>query len=398
MKLTKSIKVGFQNRNDTYTGKLGFVISDTSKGVAWDSWRDHKIPVLELANTPVSGFHLNKSVHRESRYSGRDVIRIWDPRGFEFEITPANLIHIMECCTVSQGEIDGQLIYCWEGSTLLLMPITSETYKEAVRVQEEFQYAITSGTVDKSGKSTFVVGNTYIIDRYKNHFVYLGVFSGKNFDGVETPYRGPNYAPVEDREMRVFVENNPGTYTCDLPPRLWDLRFVPLDKKKGKLCTDVEKFDISRFNDMLHRALPFQESLEYVLVGPDILADTAFNLSSFCYFYLVKEIGSSFEIKECWVERDRRKINGKSWSKDPLNGQELLEAVSRAFKLPSWAPTEAFSVEKACADGYQLLLVKSGNSDYFLPKPIKNYSNTYTYHTFNLKLFKKDERFTTTAG
>lgn len=389
MKLTKSIKVGFQNRNDTYTGKLGFVISDTSKGVAWDSWRDHNIPVLELANTPVSGFHLNKSVHRDSRYSGRDVIRIWDPRGFEFEITPANLIHIMECCTVSQGEIDGELVYCWEGSTLLLMPVHSETYKEAVRAQEAFQYAITSGAVDKSGKSTFVIGNTYILDRYKAHFVYLGVFSGKNFDGVETPYRGPGYAPVEGREMRVFVANNPGTHACDLPPRLWDLRFVPLDKKKCKLCTDVEKFDIGRFNDMLHRALPFQESLEYVLVSPDILTKETFNLPSFCYFFLVKEIENSFEIKECWLSKDRSVIHGKRWSNTPLNGQELLEAVSRAFKLNSWASTEAFSVKKACADGYQLLLVQSGNSDYFLPKTIKNYTNTSAYHTFDHKLFKK---------
>lgn len=39
MKCAKFIKVGFQARSDTFTGKLGFVISDTSKTVAWDKWQ-----------------------------------------------------------------------------------------------------------------------------------------------------------------------------------------------------------------------------------------------------------------------------------------------------------------------------------------------------------------------
>ena len=63
--IPKKINVGFQNRDDTYTGKLAYVIYYDEKGKlrkekSWNSWRDQNIPNEEFDNVPISGFVLNK--------------------------------------------------------------------------------------------------------------------------------------------------------------------------------------------------------------------------------------------------------------------------------------------------------------------------------------------------
>ena len=63
--IPKTINVGYQNRSDTYTGKLAYVIYYDEKGklrkeTSWNSWRDENIPNEEFENVPTSGFVLNK--------------------------------------------------------------------------------------------------------------------------------------------------------------------------------------------------------------------------------------------------------------------------------------------------------------------------------------------------
>ena len=49
--IPKKIKVGFNTRNDTYTGKLGYVIYHDGKTwrkeVSWESWREKYINPVE---------------------------------------------------------------------------------------------------------------------------------------------------------------------------------------------------------------------------------------------------------------------------------------------------------------------------------------------------------------
>jgi hypothetical protein len=61
------IKVGFRDRDGTYTGKLAYVIYYDHKGIlrkekSWESWRDEKIAPVEFSNEPTEGFVLNKGV------------------------------------------------------------------------------------------------------------------------------------------------------------------------------------------------------------------------------------------------------------------------------------------------------------------------------------------------
>jgi hypothetical protein len=87
--IPKTIKVGFQERSDTFTGKLGYIVYIDEKGItrkekSWNGWRNDKIKVLELENKPRDNYVFNKGVQRcgGSFGSGRSVVRVYDPRDF----------------------------------------------------------------------------------------------------------------------------------------------------------------------------------------------------------------------------------------------------------------------------------------------------------------------------
>ena len=65
--IPSKINVGFQNRKDTYTGKLAYVIYFDEKGklrkeTSWQNWRDKNIPNEIFENEPIEGFVLNKKL------------------------------------------------------------------------------------------------------------------------------------------------------------------------------------------------------------------------------------------------------------------------------------------------------------------------------------------------
>lgn len=140
----ETIDIGFQNREDTYTGKLAFITytgGDSSDILsAWHRWRDHRIePIKNWINRPKEGFLLNRDVQRNGGvgWKARSVIRVWDPDGWEFEITPANLLLIMDTCDTNRKEIRGECLYAWDvtDDRLILLPTASTQYKEAIRGQ-----------------------------------------------------------------------------------------------------------------------------------------------------------------------------------------------------------------------------------------------------------------------
>ena len=100
--IPKRINVGYQERSDTYTGKLGYIIYYDEKGklrkeTSWQNWRDDSIPSNEFENEPIKGFILNKKAggYKYSWNTRQTYCRVFDPRGFEFEITIENLLYIL---------------------------------------------------------------------------------------------------------------------------------------------------------------------------------------------------------------------------------------------------------------------------------------------------------------
>lgn len=172
MFIPQKLKVGYQNRHDTFTGKLAYVIyydekNKLRKETSWENWRDKKLDPMDVDNVPTSGFVFNKGVTRFSDWgSGRSMIRIHDPRGFEFEITLDNLIGILMYSDVSKRDIVEQCVFAWYGTELVLLPVNSVEYQESL--------AYTNKQSKKVSAKELVEGRQYQLKKHDKVLTYIG--------------------------------------------------------------------------------------------------------------------------------------------------------------------------------------------------------------------------------
>lgn len=224
--IPKTCRVGFNERSDTYTKKLAYIIYYDAKGklrkqASWENWIETSISKDEVddlikkynnevnaynqhaqnnykkslaktfndlphhtrvnkkmdksdlnpfdfENVPTEGFVLNKSIHG-SRYdwNPRETkCRVYDPRGWEFEIDIPNLLYILQNATSTKGKgLEGKFIYGWDGKELVLIPEQAPEFKQ----MQEFSKLQTG----KIGVKDLQVGYIYI-DKDLNKYVYMG--------------------------------------------------------------------------------------------------------------------------------------------------------------------------------------------------------------------------------
>lgn len=177
MYIPKNLRVGFKSRTDTFTKKLAYVIyygpdGKIRKETSWKGWCDDKIEPLEIVNESLEGYMLNKGVQRWGSYygSGRNMVRVWDPRGFEFEITVDNLLEILTHFDMSKREILGKCILAWDGQELVLLPTNSDEYGEATKSTELL-------TAAKVKTKELKPGVIYVHRNRGTHHLYLGKLS-----------------------------------------------------------------------------------------------------------------------------------------------------------------------------------------------------------------------------
>ncbi|AXU41178.1 hypothetical protein BC01_081 [Bacillus phage BC01] len=140
LKVPDKLKIGFQGGRDTYDGQLAYIIYWDEKGVlrkeaSWESWRHKKIEPMVVDNVPTSGLVLNKRAGGYSTgWNHRDsYVRVYDPRGFEIEITIPNLLFILENCVCNKGKgLEGEFVYAWDNTQLVLLPVDSPDYAEII--------------------------------------------------------------------------------------------------------------------------------------------------------------------------------------------------------------------------------------------------------------------------
>lgn len=203
LNIAKTIKVGFNKRSDTYTGMLAYVIYYDEKNVlrkekSWEGWRDKSIDAQEFPNEPTSGFVLNKKVgdYRSDWNHRMAHIRVYDPRGFEFEISVENLLYILQECTSTKGKgLEGEFVYAWGGTDLILLPVSSVEYQESK--------VFTDHKLSKVSKNEMVPGCIYLNKDMEN-VMYLGredyyEFDTDYGDGVTT------YSQVNRGKKHLFV-------------------------------------------------------------------------------------------------------------------------------------------------------------------------------------------------
>lgn len=182
--IPKQINVGYQKRGGTYTGKLAYIIYFDEKGklrkeTSWNNWRDNDIENDIFENEPTEGFVLNKKVGDYSGHWGNHrqaYSRVYDPRGFEFEITIENLLFILEHCTSTKGKgLEGEFVYGWDGKELVLLPVDSPDYKEITK------YSNILHDNYKLGAKTVQVGATYLT-KTNEELTYIGKFDKYNYN------------------------------------------------------------------------------------------------------------------------------------------------------------------------------------------------------------------------
>ena len=209
--IPKKLRVGFVTRDDTFTKKLAYVIyydekNKLRKETSWQSWRDHKIEPVEFANTPVNAHTFNKGVQRDRYWSsgGRSMIRVYDPRDFEFEVTIDNLMGLLMHSDVSKRELTQDCVFAWYGTELVLLPTNSIEYQESLKHTAKLNA--------KFSAKDLQLGHTYIRKRPDNPsetLVYLGRHDYHDVESVYmhslTPVK-PQLFTATKRRRHIFMD------------------------------------------------------------------------------------------------------------------------------------------------------------------------------------------------
>lgn len=247
--IPNKIKVGFQDRKDTYSGRLAYIIyydnkNKLKKEASWNSWRDQKIDSIDFDNVPTEGFVLNKKVGGyKSDWNFRNAyVRVFDPRGFEFEISVENLLFILENSECLKGKgLSGSFVYSWDGKDLVLLPTESENFKAAhdfTKLQDE-----------KISAKTMTVGKTYLLKKDKTEALFLGKFiegfSGKKKFYFKNKYGIFSLAGVSSigRELDIDVKSVSNKVDCfaGLLPKITTLHFLPFINKSTNSYSTFHK-------------------------------------------------------------------------------------------------------------------------------------------------------------
>jgi hypothetical protein len=319
------IKVGFQTRSDTYTGKLGYVIYHDGKvwrkEKSWEGWRfkyidsatfqaeknasfqqqvkrytdmyntpktqlshyhyrdqyetiekflrayrldridryqynpynqseDPSIEPVEHDNVPTEGFVLNKKAGGD-RYGWnprQTYCRVYDPRGFEFEITIPNLLYILENTTSSVGKgLEGKFIYGWSGTELVLIPEKASEYKDMLKFTNIQNKSVLKSTLVKGEKYTTSDLTTVIyMDEAPAYDLYYGDCSSDKKLWFHDALSG-SFTTLAIAKIKV-CENDPVSNYAELFEKLENYKgYAPT--KKLTYTQFTEKSLLSKFKD-----------------------------------------------------------------------------------------------------------------------------------------------------
>jgi hypothetical protein len=249
-----TIKIGFQNREDTFNGKLAYIVyydekNKLRKESSWSGWCDKDLGSMDLPNTPMNGFVFNKGIQRDNYSgwgSGRSVLRVHDPRDFEFEISVDNLIGIMAHSDISKRDIAESCVFAWAGAELVLLPVNSQAYRDSVDFTAKQSQKMTS--------KSLVKGHTYALKKQHGDFIYMGALNWYDWKELDDPYEKPRPTPPTYSAMRHLYLAHEFRHTLigqkHIFFRVQDKTFIPLSIDRLAFCThDVCHLDFPSLVD-----------------------------------------------------------------------------------------------------------------------------------------------------
>lgn len=253
LNIPKQLKVGFQNSENrlsyvTYINLKGQIAKETS----WRNWmkpyycQEDKSIIKDFDNTPQSGFKINDFVGGKPSWSQRQsYCRILDPRGFEFEITIDNLMFLFEYCNIENKTLSGELCYAWDGSNLLLLPCSSEEYRQSLEVTDKREEGLKVTVKD------LVPGKTYSIK--DTPMVYIGYMTWNTFsdakDEIEqnTWYHN-EYIKYTSKKYHTFYDKEAGFTVIHGSPSIQyeytDIDTIDVTDLIDKFKNDTQQGDV----------------------------------------------------------------------------------------------------------------------------------------------------------
>lgn len=296
--IPEKIRIGFQKRKDTFTGKLAYVICFDEKGklrkeTSWESWRDKSIQHIDLDNKPTEGFVFNKGVQRHGYFgSGRSIIRVHHPDDFEFEISIDNLVAILMNSDVSKRDIKGKFVFAWAGKDLILLPIDSMEYQQAM----EFTNKQTNSIKAKDLKKGF----TYSLKKSAKELTYLGYLNfnngSVNISNFKEQFKGSKKHVFYDKN-EIFVTPSVSTFSECINETVDSKYGVVYEKyEKSKYFKELntivlEEPKITRFGQVQNRRV-FKDFGDEEIMS--VIVDNHFDSEIYFNKQINKIIGVSF--------------------------------------------------------------------------------------------------------
>ncbi len=174
-----------------------------------------------LENKPRTGWKITDDVKRVYWGGGNVVWRLEDPLGYEIEIQSSNLMAIIQACGISAGGvIEGECILARDGAHNVLLPVTSQEYKDAIKAAEGIKMPSKVPMKDR------VIGRTYRL-----------------LDGTFGTYLGKHYVSTQqygDRDSHYSGARGQLSFTV---PGIPDSFVVETETSSKVLDKESEQFE-----------------------------------------------------------------------------------------------------------------------------------------------------------
>jgi hypothetical protein len=119
------------------TTAAGVKRQETVKNWTRDYGREKNPDLRVVENEPRSGFRITDDVKRTYWGGGNVVWRLHDPLGWEIEIQSNNLMALLQSVGVGpNGEVPGKCVIARDGAHNVLLPVSTDEYKNAIKAAE----------------------------------------------------------------------------------------------------------------------------------------------------------------------------------------------------------------------------------------------------------------------
>lgn len=323
---------------------------------------EHPLKLFRLSNAPESGFLIRNDVGKYSsgwrHKSGH--CRLYDPRGFYFDITLENLVYILENTdSIRDAELRGSYVYGWNGDNFVLVPVYSEDYKDAKKEnhyheqhsisEDELTVGVTYLTCQAEkvvymGRFPYYKPCISFINKHTGESGYVGKLSSAieldDASGGRLDYKlsgrhiGPRHffmyvdrASSEDRTQCIYID------------AAYDMRIV--DELNGWIIKCLDESCSSMYDDMfdsLQHSKYFSpvdmDRTEVVRVGKEDFINRLKNVRDGLYAYSDTGIRYFIRIAECSGEYMHYKValdTDAFISKKTHGSEQVGDDVHRRF-------------------------------------------------------------------